>query len=85
MEAMRTMYGEEREYIEDMFSVDIDLEVKTKEKRLGVNKLNKSLDYQMQKWHRNCEFSFPPLCIGLWQIGSCTRIGSGTIRTATTS
>lgn len=30
MEAMRTMYGERREYIEDMFSVDLDLEVKIK-------------------------------------------------------
>ena len=27
METMRTMYGEKREYIEDIFSADLDLEV----------------------------------------------------------
>ena len=51
---MRTMYGEKREYIEDMFSVDLDLEVKW----LKVNKLDISLpqeEAKKSKRHRKSE------------------------------
>ena len=55
MEAMRTMYGEKREYIEDMFSVDIDLEVKTIEKRMRVNNSLSKEEAKKTKRHRKSE------------------------------
>ena len=55
METMRTMYGEKREYIEDIFSADLDLEVSKVAMNMRHNLKYPKDEAKKNKRHRKSE------------------------------